>query len=202
VKVEAIEYDPNRTGYIARVVKGDGTKAYILAVDGMREGQVVKIGERVNPDNGNRLLVKNIPIGTFICNVELKPGDGGILARSAGAAVQLTAIDGGKAQLTLNSGEVRLVKDNCMATIGVVSNKNYHNLRLGKAGASRHRGKRPTVRGSVMNPVDHPHGGGEGRAPVGNRKGPKTPWGKLARGPKTRKKKKYSDKMIVRRRKK
>ncbi len=202
VEVVSIEYDPNRTGYIARVKDSNGRNSYVLAVDGIKVGQNVEIGEKAIPKNGNRTALNKIPIGTAVCNVELNPGSGGVLARSAGASVQLNSIDAGYAQVTLNSGEVRLIKENCMATLGVVSNKKHHNERIGKAGVSRHKGKRPTVRGSVMNPVDHPHGGGEGKAPVGLRKGPKTPWGKLAFGVKTRKKKKYSSKFIVKRRKK
>ncbi|MGE5389506.1 MAG: 50S ribosomal protein L2 [Deltaproteobacteria bacterium] len=198
-KVAAIEYDPNRSANIALLHYADGRKAYIIAPHNLKVGDKVVSGPDADIKVGNTLPLKEIPVGTMIHNVELRPGKGGQLARSAGTVAQLMAKEGAYAHVRLPSGEVRLVHVNCRATIGQVSNLDYDNVVLGKAGRSRWLGVRPTVRGSVMNPVDHPHGGGEGRAPIG-RKYPVSPWGKIAIGGKTRKKK-PSDKMIVRKRK-
>jgi len=198
-KVAAIEYDPNRSANIALLHYADGRKAYIIAPHNLKVGDRVVSGSDVDIKVGNTLPLKDIPVGTMIHNVELRPGKGGQLARSAGTVAQLMAKEGAYAHVRLPSGEVRLVHVNCRATIGQVSNLDYDNVVLGKAGRTRWLGVRPTVRGSVMNPVDHPHGGGEGRAPIG-RKYPVSPWGKIAIGGKTRKKK-PSDKMIVRKRK-
>jgi len=198
-KVAAIEYDPNRSANIALLHYADGRKAYIIAPHNLKVGDKVVSGPDVDIKVGNTLPLKDIPVGTMIHNVELRPGKGGQLARSAGTVAQLMAKEGAYAHVRLPSGEVRLVHVNCRATIGQVSNLDYDNVVLGKAGRTRWLGVRPTVRGSVMNPVDHPHGGGEGRAPIG-RKYPVSPWGKIAIGGKTRKKK-PSDKMIVRKRK-
>ena len=197
--VLTLEYDPNRSAFIALIQYEDGEKAYILAPVGLKVGDKVEAGENVDIKPGNALPLANIPTGTFIHNVELNPGRGGQLARSAGNAAQLMAKEGAYALLRLPSGELRNVPINCMATIGQVSNTDHANVKVGKAGRTRHLGIRPTVRGSVMNPNDHPHGGGEGRAPIG-RPGPSTPWGKPAMGLKTRKKKKASNKLIMRRR--
>jgi len=201
-KVKSIEYDPNRSSFIALVFYKDGEKRYILAPQELKVGDEIITGELVSLKPGNRMPLKNIPIGTFVYNIELISGRGGKIARSAGNSAQVMAIEGGYAQLTLPSGEVRMVPENCMASIGFLSNPEHKFENLGKAGRLRWLGIRPTVRGSAMNPVDHPHGGGEGRAPIGLRKGPKTPWGKQAFGIKTRKRKKYSDKFIIKRRKK
>lgn len=201
-KVESIEYDPNRSAFISLVTYEDGEKRYILAPHGLKVGGTIIAGEKVPLRPGNRMPLKNILIGTSIYNIELISGQGGKIVRSAGNSARLTAIDGGYAHLTLPSSEVRMVSENAMASIGSLSKPKHRFINLGKAGRSRWLGKRPTVRGAAMNPVDHPHGGGEGRAPVGLRKGPKTPWGKKAYGVKTRKKKKYSDKFIIKRRKK
>lgn len=198
-KVQSIEYDPNRTAYIALIAYADGEKRYILQPSGLKVGDVIESGDEADIKLGNAMKIKNIPVGTLIHNVELKPGKGGQLVRSAGTSAQLMAKEGRYAQLRLPSGEFRLILMECMATIGEVGNVSNENITLGKAGRVRHMGKRPHVRGSAMNPVDHPHGGGEGRAPVG-RPSPMTPWGKPARGLKTRKKGKKSDKYIVRRR--
>jgi len=198
-KVAAIEYDPNRSANIALLHYADGRKAYIIAPHNLKVGDKVVSGPEADIKVGNTLPLKDIPVGTLIHNVELRPGKGGQLARSAGTVAQLMAKEGAYAHVRLPSGEVRLVHVTCRATIGQVSNLDYDNVVLGKAGRSRWLGIRPTVRGSVMNPVDHPHGGGEGRAPIG-RKYPVSPWGKIAIGGKTRKKK-PSDKMIVRKRK-
>lgn len=198
-KVAAIEYDPNRSANIALLHYADGRKAYIIAPHNLKVGDRVVSGPAADIKVGNTLPLKDIPVGTMIHNVELRPGKGGQLARSAGTVAQLMAKEGAYAHVRLPSGEVRLVHVTCRATIGQVSNLDYDNVVLGKAGRSRWLGVRPTVRGSVMNPVDHPHGGGEGRAPIG-RKYPVSPWGKIAIGGKTRKKK-PSDKMIVRKRK-
>ncbi len=197
--VMTIEYDPNRTANIALVQYEDGTKAYIVAPQNLKVGDVVYSGAASDIKVGNCLPLENIPTGTYIHNVELHPGKGAQLVRSAGAAAQLMAKENGYAQVRLPSGEVRLVSLRCKATIGTVGNQDHENINLGKAGKKRHMGIRPTVRGSVMNPCDHPHGGGEGRAPIG-RSGPVTPWGKPALGYKTRKKKNKSDKFIVKRR--
>lgn len=197
--VLSIEYDPNRSAFIALVQYEDGEKKYITAAHGLKVGDKVVSGESADIKPGNALPLKNIPVGTFIHNVELYPGKGAQLARSAGIMAQLMAKENGMALLRLPSGELRNVPENCMAAIGQVSNIDHENMKVGKAGRKRHMGWRPTVRGSVMNPNDHPHGGGEGKSPVG-RPGPVTPWGKPALGYKTRKHHKSSDKFIVRRR--
>ena len=197
--VLSIEYDPNRTANIALICYADGQKAYILAPQGLKVGQKIMNGEHAEARLGNCLPLSLIPIGTEVHNVELYPGAGAQMVRSAGVAAQLMAKEGKYATLRLPSGEMRLVPINCRATIGVVGNGEHSLVNIGKAGRKRHMGIRPTVRGSVMNPNDHPHGGGEGRAPVG-RPGPCTPWGKPALGLKTRSKKKASNKLIVRRR--
>lgn len=197
--VATIEYDPNRTCRIALLHYADGEKRYILAPKGMQVGQTIVSGEAVDIKVGNAMELRNIPEGTFVHNVELKPGKGGQLARSAGVSAQILGSEGRYTILRLASGEVRKVLSNCRATIGTVGNEDHSLVNLGKAGRSRWLGIRPTVRGSVMNPNDHPHGGGEGRTPVG-RKSPMTPWGKKAMGVKTRKTKKASTKLITRRR--
>ena len=197
--VETIEYDPNRSAHIALVKYEDGEFRYILAPEGLKVGATVRAGADADIIAGNALPLLNIPVGTFIHNVELYPGRGGQLARAAGNGAQLMAKEGGFALLRLPSGELRNVPITCMATIGVVGNGDHENVKIGKAGRTRHMGIRPTVRGSVMNPNDHPHGGGEGKSPIG-RPGPVTPWGKPALGLKTRAKKKPSDKLIVKRR--
>ena len=197
--VIGIEYDPNRTANIALICYADGEKAYILAPDGLKDGMKVMNGPEAEVRIGNCLPLELIPVGTQVHNVELYPGKGGQMVRSAGNAAQLMAKEGQYALLRLPSGELRNVPNGCMATIGVVGNVDHNLVKIGKAGRKRHMGIRPTVRGSVMNPNDHPHGGGEGRAPIG-RPGPCTPWGKPAMGLKTRKKKKASNKLIVRRR--
>lgn len=198
-RVAAIEYDPNRSANIALLHYQDGHKAYMIAPNNLNVGDFVVSGPEADIKTGNTLPLKDIPVGSLIHNIELRPGKGGQLVRSAGAVAQLMAKEGAYAHVRLPSGEVRLIHVNCRATIGQVGNLEYENQTLGKAGRSRWLGIRPTVRGSVMNPVDHPHGGGEGRAPIG-RKYPVSPWGKIAIGGKTRKKK-PSDKMIVRKRK-
>jgi large subunit ribosomal protein L2 len=198
-KVQAIEYDPNRTANIALLAYADGEKRYILAPKGLKVGDVVESGADADIKPGNALPLINIPVGTVIHNIELKAGKGGILVRSAGAGAQLMAKEGGFATIKLPSGEVRLVHVNCKATVGTVGNAEHELLTIGKAGKTRYMGRRPHVRGSAMNPVDHPHGGGEGRAPIG-RPAPSTPWGKKAHGVKTRRKKNASSKYIVRRR--
>ena len=197
--VLSIEYDPNRTANIALVCYADGQKAYILAPQGLKVGQKIMSGEHAEARVGNSLPLSLIPIGTEIHNIELYPGAGAQLVRSAGVSAQLMAKEGKYATLRLPSGEMRMVPIGCRATIGVVGNGEHSLVNIGKAGRKRHMGIRPTVRGSVMNPNDHPHGGGEGRAPVG-RPGPSTPWGKPALGLKTRPKKKASNKLIIRRR--
>ncbi len=197
--VETIEYDPNRSAHIALVKYEDGEFRYILAPEGLKVGATVRAGADADIIAGNALPLLNIPVGTFIHNVELYPGRGGQLARAAGNGAQLMAKEGGFALLRLPSGELRNVPITCIATIGVVGNGDHENVKIGKAGRTRHMGIRPTVRGSVMNPNDHPHGGGEGKSPIG-RPGPVTPWGKPALGLKTRAKKKPSDKLIVKRR--
>ena len=198
-KVLGIEYDPNRSAHIALLQYEDGEKRYILAPAGLKAGDAVEAGANADIKPGNALPLVNIPTGTFIHNVELYPGRGGQLARAAGNAAQLMAKEGAYALLRLPSGELRNVSVTCMATIGQVGNVDHENVKIGKAGRKRHMGWRPTVRGSVMNPNDHPHGGGEGKSPIG-RPGPVTPWGKPALGYKTRAKKNRSDKMIVKRR--
>ena len=198
--VIGIDYDPNRSANIALIEYEDGTKSYILAPVGLTDGNKVVSGENVDIKVGNAMPISNIPVGTLIHNIELNPGQGGKLVRSAGQEAQLMAKEGAYAHVRLPSGEMRLILARCRATIGVVGNADHENVKLGKAGKTRHLGIRPTVRGSVMNPVDHPHGGGEGRAPVGHA-GPMTPWGKPALGYKTRNKRKQSNKFIVKRRK-
>jgi len=200
-KVVSIEYDPNRTSFIALVNYKDGDKRYILAPQNLKVGDAVLTSESALFETGNRLPLSKIPLGTFIHNIELSPNKGGQLARSAGSSVQLLSREGGYANLVLPSSEIRRVQENCMASIGVLSNPEHNLVSIGKAGRSRWMGVRPTVRGSAMNPVDHPHGGGEGRQPIGL-KFPKTPWGKHALGVKTRRKKKLSNKFITSRRKK
>ena len=197
--VKTLEYDPNRSAFIALIEYTDGEKAYIIAPQGLKVGDKVVSGPEADIKPGNALPLKNIPTGTFIHNVELYPGRGAQLARSAGIMAQLMAKENGYALLRLPSGELRNVPAACMATIGQVGNTDHENVKIGKAGRKRHLGVRPTVRGSVMNPNDHPHGGGEGKSPVG-RPGPVTPWGKPALGYKTRKHHKSSDKLIVKRR--
>jgi large subunit ribosomal protein L2 len=200
-KVAGIEYDPNRSANIALLHYADGEKRYILAPLGLRTGQNVISGIKVEVRPGNAMPLRSIPVGTFVHNIEMKRGHGGQLARSAGTAAQLSAKEGEQAFIRLPSGEVRLVPLDCRATVGQIGNIEHENLTIGKAGRSRWLGRRPTVRGSVMNPCDHPHGGGEGRAPIGLKR-PVTPWGKPTLGYKTRKKNKDSDRLIVRRRKK
>lgn len=195
--IERLEYDPNRTAFIALIRYEDGELAYILAPQRVREGDVIESGESVDIKPGNALPLRNIPVGTIVHNVEMKIGKGGQLARSAGTYVQLIGKDRGYAQLRLNSGELRMVRAECLATIGAVSNPDQQNVKLGKAGRSRWLGKRPSVRGVAMNPVDHPHGGGEGRTSGGRH--PVTPWGKSTKGKKTRNNKR-TDAMIMRRR--
>jgi large subunit ribosomal protein L2 len=197
--VIGIEYDPNRTANIALISYADGEKAYILAPQGLTDGMTVMNGPEAEIKVGNCLPLANIPVGTQVHNIEMLPGKGGQMVRAAGNSAQLMAKEGKYATLRLPSGEMRMVPIQCRATIGTVGNADHNLINIGKAGRKRHMGIRPTVRGSVMNPNDHPHGGGEGRAPVG-RPGPCTPWGKPALGLKTRKKKKQSNKMIVRRR--
>ena len=197
--VKTLEYDPNRSAFIALVEYTDGEKAYIIAPEGLKVGDKVTAGANADIKPGNALPLTAIPVGTFIHNVELYPGRGAQLARSAGNMAQLMAKENGMALIRLPSGELRNVAVNCMASIGTVSNLDHENVNLGKAGRTRHLGVRPTVRGSVMNPNDHPHGGGEGKSPVG-RPGPVTPWGKPALGYKTRSTKKSSNKFIVKRR--
>ncbi len=196
--VKTIEYDPNRTANIALLCYEDGEKRYILAPVGLSVGDKLLSGEKADIKPGNALTIENIPVGTMIHNIELQPGKGGQLVRSAGAAAQLMAKDAKYAQVKMPSGEMRLILIKCKATIGQVGNLDHEIIRIGKAGKVRHMGIRPTVRGSVMNPCDHPHGGGEGRAPIG-RSGPVTPWGKPALGYKTRKKKNRTDKFILKR---
>ncbi len=198
-KVSAIEYDPNRSANIALLAYLDGEKRYIIAPEGLKVGDYVESGENADIRVGNALPLKNIPVGTVVHNIELKPGKGGQLARAAGISAQLMAKENDYAQIRLPSGEVRMVRLNCRATIGVVGNHDHENVSIGKAGRKRWMGIRPTVRGVVMNPVDHPHGGGEGKSPIG-RPSPVTPWGKPTLGYKTRKKNKASDKFIVKRR--
>ena len=197
-KVAAIEYDPNRSARIALIFYADGEKRYILAPNGLGVGATIAAGSEAEVRIGNAMPLRLIPTGTMVHNVEMKPGRGGQLGRSAGTGIQLMAKEGANALLRLPSGEMRLVPSECAATIGQVGNSDHSNLKLGKAGRSRHIGKRPTVRGSAMNPRDHPHGGGEGKAPVGM-PGPKTPWGKPAMGFRTRRNK-STDRMIVKRR--
>ena len=198
--VIGIEYDPNRSANIALIQYEDGEKAYILAPQGLTDGDKVISGEAVDIKPGNCMPISSIPVGTLIHNIELNPMQGGKLVKAAGQSAQLMAKEGKYAHVRLPSGEMRLILSKCRATIGVIGNSDHENVKIGKAGRKRHMGVRPTVRGSVMNPVDHPHGGGEGRAPIGHA-GPLTPWGKPALGYKTRNKKKPSNKFIVKRRK-
>ena len=197
--VLGIEYDPNRTAYIALLQDTEGTKSYIIAPEGLKNGDVIYSGPEADIKPGNTLPIANIPVGTIINNIELYPGKGAQLVRSAGAMAQLISKENGVAQVRLPSGEVRLVRLDCKATIGQIGNVEHDTVKVGKAGKTRHKGIRPTVRGSVMNPCDHPHGGGEGRSPIGH-PGPVTPWGKPALGYKTRNKKARTDKFIVKRR--
>ncbi len=200
-KVVALEYDPNRTANLALIQYLDGEKAYILAPEGLKVGDFVEAGAAADIVTGNCLKIENIPVGTIIHNIELKPGKGAQMVRTAGAGAQLMAKEEKYAQVRLPSGEVRMVSVNCKATIGNVGNSEHENISIGKAGRKRHMGIRPTVRGVVMNPNDHPHGGGEGKSPIG-KPGPVTPWGVPTLGKKTRDRKKPSDKYIVRRRNK
>ena len=197
--VIGVEYDPNRSANIALIKYEDGTLAYILAPQGLTDGNVVMSGKGADIKPGNALFISDIPVGTLIHNIELYPGKGGQLVRSAGVSAQLMAKENGYAQVRLPSGEVRMVRLDCKATIGVIGNQQHENISIGKAGRKRHMGWRPTVRGVVMNPNDHPHGGGEGKSPIG-RPAPVTPWGKPALGLKTRKHHNRTDKFIVRRR--
>ena len=199
--VASIEYDPNRSANVALINYKDGEKAYIIAPKDLHVGDIVESGSMVDVKVGNSMDIMNIPVGTVIHNIELRPGKGGQIARSAGNSAQILGREGKYVLIRLASGETRMILGTCRATIGVVGNEDYGLVKVGKAGRTRHKGIRPTVRGSVMNPNDHPHGGGEGRAPVG-RSGPMTPWGKPALGLKTRKNKKESDKYIVTRRNK
>ena len=198
-KVIGVEYDPNRTAYIALLENNEGKKSYIIAPVGLTDGDVVSAGANADIKPGNVLPISAIPVGTVIHNIELYPGKGAQLVRAAGVFAQLIAKENGSAQVRLPSGEVRIVRLDCKATIGQVGNVEHETIKLGKAGKTRHKGIRPTVRGSVMNPCDHPHGGGEGKSPVG-RPGPVTPWGKPALGYKTRNKKARTNKFIVKRR--
>ena len=198
-KVIGIEYDPNRTAYIALLENESGKKSYIIAPVGLKDGDVVYSGAEADIKPGNTLPLANIPTGTFIHNIELHPGKGGQLVRSAGSAAQLISKENEQALIRLPSGEVRIIALNCKATIGQVGNIEHDTVKVGKAGKTRHKGLRPTVRGSVMNPCDHPHGGGEGRSPIGH-PGPLTPWGKPALGYKTRNKKALTEKFIVKHR--
>ena len=198
--VIGIEYDPNRTAYIALLQDTEGTKSYIVAPEGLKDGDVIYSGPNADIKPGNTLPIANIPVGTVINNIEIYPGKGAQLVRSAGAMAQLVSKEAnGMAQVRLPSGEVRYIRLDCKATIGQVGNVEHDTVKVGKAGKTRHKGFRPTVRGSVMNPCDHPHGGGEGKSPIG-RSGPVTPWGKPALGYKTRKQNHRTDKQIVRRR--
>jgi len=194
-KVTAIEYDPNRTAYIMLVQYIDGEKRYHIAPVGAKVGMEIETNEKAKIKDGNRMLIKNIPVGYSIYNVELNIGKGGQMGRSAGASIKLVSLEGAKAQIQMASGEIRLVEKKCYATIGIVSNIEHGNIKIGKAGRTRHMGRRPQVRGKAMNAVDHPHGGGEGGAPIGL-KHPKTPWGLPALGFKTRRRK-YTNKMII-----
>lgn len=201
-RVSSIEYDPNRNCFISLLNYQDGEKRYILAPEGIKVGdEILSSQKQIALKIANCLPLKYIPVGTQIFDIEIYPGSGGVLVRSAGSFAQVLAVEGGNAQIKMPSGEVRMLKEKCLATLGQVSNTEYNAQVLGKAGRSRWLGIRPAVRGSAMNPCDHPHGGGEGKAPIGLRKGPKTPWGKQARGVKTRNKKKPSNRFILQRRK-
>jgi large subunit ribosomal protein L2 len=197
--VQTIEYDPNRSAHIALLAYADGEKRYIIAPEGLKVGQKIMSGDKAEIQSGHTMALERVPLGTVVHNVELVPGKGGQLARSAGSGVQLMSKDNGKAQLKLPSGEIRQVLLSCCATIGVVGNAQHGSIKIGKAGRRRHMGFRPAVRGVAMNPNDHPHGGGEGKSGIGM--APKTPWGKPAMGYRTRKRNKPSNKWIVRRRK-
>lgn len=199
--VQAVEYDPFRSAFIALVRNQHGRKSYILAYEGVKEQDVIQVSEKAEIKQGNRMVLKNIPVGSFVYNIELKEGRGGQLARSAGSYAKILSHEGGKTQVVMPSSEVRIIPSGVLATVGAASNSAHSEEVIGKAGRNRLMGKRPKVRGSAMNPVDHPHGGGEGRAPIGL-KYPKTPWGKHAHGVKTRRAKKYSNRSIVHRRKK
>lgn len=198
-KVESVEYAPGRSSFISLLSYKDGEKRYVIAPHGIKVGDTVITSEKADPKTGNRMMLKNIPVGTFIHDIELEPGKSGMIAKSAGSYAILRAVEGGYALLKMPSGEIRKVHDKSMATVGQVSNTDWENVRIGKAGRKRHMGWRPSVRGKVMNPVDHPHGGGEGQNPIGL-KYPKTPWGKHALGVRTRDKKKPSGKFIIQRR--
>jgi len=201
-EVTAVEYDPNRGARIVLVQYADGTKSYFLAAEGVKVGdKLVSTQGSVDANPGNRMPLKHVPVGMTVYNIEMTPGRGGQMVRGAGTGAQIQTSEGGFAQLKLPSGEIRLVKNDCLGTVGRVSNSDYNLVRWGKAGRMRYRGIRPTVRGKVMNPVDHPHGGGEAANPIGLKAGPKTPWGKKAYGVKTRKKNKPSSKLILKRRK-
>lgn len=197
--VKSLEYDPNRTAYIALVVSDDGVKNYIIGWEGLRVGQKIKVDKKTEYEKGNRMLLENIPVGTFVHNIEINPNRGGQIARSAGAYAKVLAHEAGHTMLLMPSSETRTVSSKSLATIGEVSNASHREEIIGKAGRNRLKGKRPRVRGSAMNAVDHPHGGGEGKAPIGL-KYPKTKWGKHALGVKTRKKNRYSNRNIIRRR--
>ena len=197
--VKSLEYDPNRTAYIALVVNQHGRKQYILAWDGLKVGATIKVDKKTDLQKGNRMTLENVPVGSFVHNIEINPGRGGQIARSAGAYAKILAHESGKTMLQMPSKETRVVPSASLATLGEVSNPSHREEVIGKAGRNRLKGIRPAVRGSAMNPVDHPHGGGEGRAPIGL-KYPKTPWGKHALGVKTRKKKRYSNASIIRHR--
>ena len=197
--VKSLEYDPNRTAYIALVVNQHGRKQYILAWNGLEVGATIKVDKKTDIQKGNRMMLENIPVGSFVHNIEINPNRGGQIARSAGAYAKILAHEGGKTMLQMPSKETRVVPSKSLATLGEVSNPSHREEVIGKAGRNRLKGIRPTVRGSAMNPVDHPHGGGEGRAPIGL-KYPKTPWGKHALGVKTRKKRRYSNASIIRHR--
>jgi len=199
-RVEALEYDPNRSAWLALVCYVDGQRSYIIAPDNLKVGaQIISSLGKIEPNKGNRMPLKYIPAGFMVHNIELQPGHGGVLVRSAGSGAVLMTCEKGRAQLKMPSGEIRLVPDTCRASLGQVSNPGWRHIRWGKAGRMRHRGIRPSVRGKAMNPRDHPHGGGEGKHPIGL-KHPKTPWGKPALGVKTRKKKKWTSKYIIKRR--
>lgn len=200
-KVSAIEYDPNRTCFIVLLTYADGEKRYVIAPQGLKVGEDVIMGQNAAQKIGNRLVLKNILVGALVHDIELNPGGGGKIIRSAGSSAQVLANEGGYTHLKMPSGEIRMVSGNCWATVGQVSNPEHNTQNLGKAGRMRWLGVRPRVRGTAMNPCDHPHGGGEGRAPIGLRRGPKTPWGKQALGVKTRNRKKWSNKFILKRRK-
>ncbi|MBI4128524.1 MAG: 50S ribosomal protein L2 [Parcubacteria group bacterium] len=199
-RVESIEYDPNRTSLIALILYRDGERRYILAPHELKHGDEIVVSERAPFSIGNRLPLKHIPVGTYVHNAEIHPGKGGQIGRSAGSSLQVMAHEGGYTHLQLPSKEIRMVPDRAYASLGILSNPDHNAVKLGKAGRSRHLGRRPSVRGSAMNPVDHPHGGGEGRQPIGL-KHPKTPWGKPALGVKTRKKHRWSNRLILKRRK-